>query len=123
MENGITTHISQDRLNTLANFPNFDPSLSSPVSEKFDARSKVSRSPGILENNKVCLNPVFEGPERVEVQMTDGILDPRKHFAVTFKDNLHSNQKVMGVGVESMKAMVELLSAQVSNEAAWMLRK
>ncbi|KAK5775467.1 hypothetical protein PVK06_043362 [Gossypium arboreum] len=47
---------------------------------------------GNFDGVKVHFNSAFEGPEGVEVSMTDGVLDPEKHSAVIFKENLHSNQ-------------------------------
>ncbi|MBA0794213.1 hypothetical protein Gohar_018563 [Gossypium harknessii] len=53
----------------------------------FVKMDKASAGPGV----EAHYNPTFKGPEGVKVPMTDGVLDPRKYFAVIFKENLHSN--------------------------------
>ncbi|KAK5785547.1 hypothetical protein PVK06_040143 [Gossypium arboreum] len=62
-----------------------------------ESGAKASMNSGNFEGVKVHYNPTFKGLEGVEVSMTDGILDPRKHFAVIFKENLHSNQQGISV--------------------------
>lgn len=48
----------------------------------------------IAENSgeiKAHFNPAFEKTEGILVPISEGILDSRKHSAVTFKENAHSN--------------------------------
>ncbi|KAH1073661.1 hypothetical protein J1N35_025989 [Gossypium stocksii] len=39
------------------------------------------------------INLTFEGPEKVKILLTEGVLDLRKHTAIIFKDNQHLNFK------------------------------
>ncbi|MBA0823458.1 hypothetical protein Goarm_020188 [Gossypium armourianum] len=43
-----------------------------------------------LDNTTVLFKPGSEYPKEVVVQLTEGILDPGKHFVVTFKEILNS---------------------------------
>ncbi|MBA0772424.1 hypothetical protein Gotri_007797 [Gossypium trilobum] len=47
------------------------------------------------KNEKIIahINPTFEGPEKVEIPLTEDVLNPGKHTAVIFKDNKHLNSK------------------------------
>ncbi|MBA0688734.1 hypothetical protein Goari_006502, partial [Gossypium aridum] len=47
------------------------------------------------KNDKIIahINPAFEGPEKVEIPLTEDVLNPGKHTAVIFKDNQHLNSK------------------------------
>ncbi|KAA3461751.1 calmodulin-binding transcription activator 3-like isoform X1 [Gossypium australe] len=94
------------------NFSNIDSIASFSVLGDIESWVKENMQYGNLDGVKVHFNPTFEGPEGVEVSMTDGVLDPEKHSAVIFKENLHSNQQgisvkrtieTLGVGISSPK--------------------
>ncbi|KAK5818500.1 hypothetical protein PVK06_023440 [Gossypium arboreum] len=65
-----------------------------------DPKSQASKSGDI----KAHFNPAFEGPVKVEVQLTDNILDHEKHSAVTFKNFFNSSDQSKGSPFKHMNA-------------------
>ncbi|KAK5812710.1 hypothetical protein PVK06_028148 [Gossypium arboreum] len=56
-------------------------------SPRFEPPMQASKFDGV----KVHFNPAFKDPKEVDVQLTESILDPRKHSAVIFKENPNPN--------------------------------
>ncbi|PPR92726.1 hypothetical protein GOBAR_AA27952 [Gossypium barbadense] len=54
---------------------------------RFEPPMQASKFDGV----KVHFNPAFKDPKEVDVQLTESILDPRKHSAVIFKENPNPN--------------------------------
>lgn len=76
---------------SISNFTNLENTYAPYLAGKIGEGVEDLAEENILDSDTRVVSKNFEGPEAIEVQLIEGILDPKNHFAVTFKISSNSS--------------------------------
>ncbi|PPD93219.1 hypothetical protein GOBAR_DD09841 [Gossypium barbadense] len=96
--------------------------LLGPAKSSEQDNSKITGL-GAEERVKAHFNPAFEVSEGVEIQISEGVLDPGKYSAVSFKKNIISDQHAKSGNRSAEKPSLALVSGSDVDKSGFINRK